>query len=61
MRHKSKRYKTYLLESAEHNNSIMKKYGMPPKAKPPHLDEDIIDRITKENSFTAKDWNGHRP
>jgi hypothetical protein len=35
MKLKSKPYKAYLLDSELHNRSIMSKYGMPTKAKPP--------------------------
>jgi len=50
-----KKYRTYLLESAQHNQSIIDKYGMPPNAKPPELPEDVIERVITK--MTPKLWN----
>lgn len=55
MRHKAKRYRRYLLDAPAHYESIISKYGMPPKAHPPSLPEDIIDRVITK--MTPRKWN----
>jgi len=52
---KPRKYRSYLLESAQTNKSIIHKYGMPPFARPPELPEDIIERVITK--MTPQMWN----
>jgi hypothetical protein len=42
---KSKKYRTYLSEAPNHYDSIMRKHGMPPTARPPETPKDILELI----------------
>lgn len=60
MRHTQKRYKAYLLESEATNQSIISKYGAPPKAHCPQLPEDIIEKVISQTYVTKEMWTGSK-
>lgn len=58
LKHRQKRYETYLLESQPHNQSIIDKYGASPIARPPLLADDVIERVIAKTDVTKQEWNG---